>query len=403
MHTVAFVLQCLIAATLSVRVVPSRKGFGTALSIPSFMVNLDLPPEERWTEVVRYYREEALAMVRSLRPVLFKHLGESYDEWLKNVDFDPEYEAEMKGMVKIMNHPDIQLDHLKLMSMLYEMASPTACSGVLWATHIGAVMHGRNMDYAFHFNMPDGRILNWPDVTFEVTFYRGGLPLMKTTSWPLGVGIHTGMRFGGWSFEQNTRSHLNEWHANLEAAKQGGQIFGLAVRRIMETTPDFKTAVEKVYAVKYMAPMYFIMSGSGAYEGAVLTIDRLGRHESDTPAIQHLDNTGSAWHLVQTNDDLLKSAEDSRRPQANLKLQKMAQAEVSEDNLLRFMQTPPLFTPSTVFTTVMAPSSGYFRTVLPNEPLRVAANMSIATILASLQPIPSTIRSISINLGPLQP
>jgi len=273
-------------------------------------------------------------------------------------------------MVTAINHYQFNVQSMRLMNMLYEMQSPTACGGVLWAMANGTVMHGRNMDYGFHFTMPDGRTLNWPDVTFEATMMKGGRPLFKQTQWPGSVGVHTAMRFGGWSFEQNTRM-TNEWRANLNASKYGGQINGIVVRKIMETTPDFKTAVEKIYSAKFMAPQYFIMSGSGAFEGAVLTIDRLGKHKGlpDTPPIQYLSNSSNtAWHLVQTNDDQLGIPLDSRRPVANYELSQVTQKIISEPNLLQFMHTPPLFNPQTVFTTVMVPASGYFKTLLPSDP-----------------------------------
>jgi len=341
-------------------------------AIPSFIINLDLPPESRWTEVVTYYRAEMIAMGQALGPILRKHLGNDYDSWI-SMRFSPEYaeyDAELQGMVTAINHSQFTVQSMRLMNMLYEMQSPTACGGVLWAMANGTVMHGRNMDYGFHFTMPDGRTLNWPDVTYEATMMKGGRPLFKQTQWPGSVGVHTAMRFGGWSFEQNTRM-TNEWHANLNASKYGGQPNGIVVRKIMETTPDFKTAVEKIYAAKFMAPQYFIMSGSGAFEGAVLTIDRLGKHKGlpDTPPVQYVSNSSdTAWHLVQTNDDQLGTPLDSRRPVANYELSHMTQKMISEPNLLQFMHTPPLFAPATVFTTVMVPASGYFKTILPNDP-----------------------------------
>merc|ERR1719409_1451193 len=83
----------------------------------------------------------------------------------------------------------------------------------------GTVIHGRNMDYALHFKMPDGRKMNWPNVTYDAIMMKGGKPLIKAAMWPAMVGIHTAMRYGGWSLEQNTRQN-NDWHANWKLPKR---------------------------------------------------------------------------------------------------------------------------------------------------------------------------------------
>merc|ERR1712079_860395 len=142
---------------------------------------------------------------------------------------------------------------------------------------------------------------------------------------------------------------------------------GLAVRKIMEYVPDFEDAVQQIYAVNYMAPQYFIMSGPGPYEGVVLTIDRGGVHDENTPPIQTISNNASGlWHLVQTNDDLLHKPQDSRRSTANWVLASAKQEAVSTDSVLEFMHTVPIYNPLTVFTWVAVPATGFYKTVLPS-------------------------------------
>lgn len=342
--------------------------------VPSFDINLDDPPEKRWSGVVNYYKAEIISMLDTLLPNIGNRLQDNTKEatW-STVKFDPEYEAELRGIAQELNHGSVTLERLKFMNMLYEMESPTACTGVLWSMANGTTVHGRNMDYEFHFNVED-RTMNWPDVTFDATLHKGGVPLMRITQWPGSVGIHTGMRLPngpgtGWSFEQNTRTP-NLWQENLAAAGQGGQIFGTTVRRIMETTPDYATARAQLYSAKYMAPQYFVISGSNPYEGSVLTIDRLGQHAPQTPAIQFVSNASQAWHLVQTNDDLLSIPKDTRRPLAESMLASYSQdIAVSPENMLRFMHTPDILNKATVFTTVMIPGTGYYKTILPGDPV----------------------------------
>jgi len=291
-------------------------------------------------------------------------------EWTQVFDevFDKDQMLEVKGIAKALGKEDSEsIDLVRYQNMLYEVASPTACSAVLWAAKNGTVYHGRNMDYAFHFDMPDGRTLNWPDVTFDATFVKNKKPLFRSTMWPGQIGIATGMRYGGWAFQQNTRPG-NDWQENLKAAKKGGKAFTLEVRKLAESTDDFHAAVDTLKMMKFMAPMYFTLSGPGAFEGAVISVDRLGERLPETPPVQKLEQANEHWHLVQTNDDITKFPMDPRRPVADAMLKGAKQEVVNEENLMQFMHTPILYNGETVFSTVMVPASGYYKTTLPDEP-----------------------------------
>jgi hypothetical protein len=353
---------------------PCHKG------VPRFELNLDLPPSKRWKHIASYWGQHSIAMLKVLKPRILDKLGEDFDAWVKVVDsgFDEEANDEIRGIVEAVNHPSVTSEWVKIVNFLYELESPVACSGVLWSTRNGTVIHGRNMDYVLHFQITDKdtgmqKMLNWPDVTFEVMFKREGKPLFIATQWPLGIGVATAMRFNGWSFEQQTRTAKNDVKLNLAAALQGGKAFSLLARRVMESTPDFSTAVDKLFSAKLIAPQYFIMSGKNPHEGAVLTVDRLGKHEADSPPIVRLNSSVHpsvhAWHLVQTNDDLLGAPLDRRRPEAEYVLNKwMSQDDISSSHMATFMSRPPVYIPGwTVYTTVMVPATGTYLTILPDE------------------------------------
>jgi hypothetical protein len=345
----------------------------------NFNINLDLEPAKRWSEVTKHYKQEIVAMAKQTKKACIHKFGDLYHEWAKHSSFDkfPEYLEEAKGMVAEVNDPDFTLEAIERGNLLYEMQSPTACSGVLWALPNGTVLHGRNMDYQLKFELPDGSKRDLYDVTFEVTFYKGGKPLYKAVQWPASVGFATAMRLdGGWSFEQNSRLLYNQWQDNLKAAKEGGLPFGLVARQVMDTVPDFETAVSKIYSAKYIAPSYFIMAGAGPYEGVVLTVDRLGQHLDKTPNMSRLDKSKSdGWHLYQSNEDNpaslaatvayhIENPLDVRLALANALLEKASRDIVSKENLKAFMRVPPIFNPETVYTSIMIPAANTLETVL---------------------------------------
>merc|ERR1740121_2562810 len=119
----------------------------------------------------------------------------------------------------------------------------------------------------------------------------------------------TGMRFGGWTFQQNTRRGLlPDTQVTLDSMLQGGWPFGLKARRIMEQVADFEEAVEAIYTARFAAPSYFIMSGPKPYEGAVVSVDRLDQQfiypasAAVTPPVLRLNQASGVWHILETND-----------------------------------------------------------------------------------------------------
>jgi len=280
---------------------------------------------------------------------------------LSEVKFE-EYWRELVGIVGWFMLPTERgaalLDDLLLFQAVYELGSPTGnqCSGLLAADREGHVFHGRNMDYSFPFTMPDGSVYNWPEVTYIGKYWKGGQLLFTAPSFLLYTGLHTGMRYGGWTFEQNTRPG-NHRGKNLEALQaQGGDLFGWAARRIIENTATFKEAVRAFASRDFMAPMYFILSGPGPFEGAVIARDRSTELLEDTPTLQLLSN--ETWYLLQTNDDSNKQPKDARRPLTQALLTFQHPEDVDRKFMWKNIRSPTLVGDLTVFTWVADVKTG---------------------------------------------
>lgn len=359
------ILSCFLTAGL---------GFKT---IQYFDINLDLPPKQRWKEVTQVYRQYLIAMQLQYKEKLAKvPQGKFIQEFVENSHFEdyPDLLEELEGIVEVINHPDIDLDTMKVWQMLYEMQSPTMCSSVLLALPNGTVLHGRNMDYAYKFEL-DGEIQDWYNVTFVATMHKKGKPVYTMTQWPGHVILHTGMRFDGWTVDQQTRAleNKNDWASNLAALKQGGKLNGLVLRNAVDTIPDFETAKKHIYETSYAAPQYFIMAGAKSSEGCVLTIDQLGKRLPETPPMTCLSK--DRWHLVQANEDINKAPLfgpllDARQPLEDYFLSEQHQGLKFEnpDELMYVLHSTPLFDDFTAFSTVMIPATGYYKNTLPFEP-----------------------------------
>jgi len=346
-----------------------------AAAVPTFHIDLEVPPQRRWAKVTDHYREEMHSMLSKYREIMqTKYSAQELAQWVSLIkankaDHEQEYHEELQGIAKDLDAENSEeiTDLLLLFNALYELQSPTFCSGLLAADAQGTVHHGRNLDYKFAFRTPDGVEHDWPDVTFNAVFWRKGQQLIVATNFVLYNGIHTGMRFGGWTFEQNTR-HTNDKTLNLEAMNQGGHLFGWAVRSHMENIPSFAEAVQAISKTNFAAPQYFIMAGAGPFEGAVITQDRGISHLPDTPATQFLSNETGTWHLLQTNDDSNKLPADIRRPLTQFDLSKHKQEEVSPDFVWRYLEHMPLHSSVTVFSVLAVPQTGYWFTATRSEP-----------------------------------
>ncbi|CAK9062603.1 unnamed protein product [Durusdinium trenchii] len=343
-----------------------------ALAVPRFDINLDAPPRERFVEVATYYKEEILAMMKAWEEVLERDFAPSEQaDWVRfGAPQSEEFQEELLGMHEAVGS-NVSLNSMLLFNLLYEMGSPTtACSGFLAANDDGQVIHGRNMDYMLQFTMPDGARKDWPDITFEATFWKGGQKLFLAISWPLYLGVHTGMRFGGWTFEQNTRLGMNQKDLNLAAAKEGGIMYGYKIRHLLETIPTFETALREINATQFMAPQYFMLSGAGNNEGAVISMDRMGAQSLiNTPAIRRLG--GANWFLLQTNDDANKLPLDFRRPVVKSYLHWYTKEDVSVNFVWDVIHSFPLKNALSVFTWVAVPRTNYSQLVLRGQEPRL--------------------------------
>jgi len=348
--------------------------------VPKFEVNLDVAPEKRWREVTKYYMETGLLqsnMEAKKHGYIAIMPREKEEKWYpifkKGI---PEYMLrEMEGIVATINELEPENDmNITVRSIIlgqgkYEANYPVFCSGLLAAMTNGTTVHARNMDYPLQFPHK-GKMIGYPELTIQVDFMRSGKLLYSSTHWPLQLGLHTAMRYDGWSFQQNTRRTGDDVALNMEAGKSGGLQFSPFVRTLMETTPDYETAVEILKNANFMSTHYFILAGAKPYEGAVLTIDRNSQHMRRTPKPATLSE--KQWSLYQPNDDRGKLASylnpsDPRRAFAELRLKVEKRSSVSPNWAVKLIRTPPLKNPFTVFTTVMVPATNYFKIVLPEE------------------------------------
>lgn len=257
---------------------------------------------------------------------------------------------EVKGIeeeAKELGIPYVNMFMLLGWQIQGEIGEMNYCTGVVAARADGSMVHGRSFDF---FNFPSGLKMNHGFM--HVTYKRRGMSIFTSVQHIGQVGVHTGMRFGGYSIHEDTHLDIlkDSLRHNYQAAKDGAVNFMPALRSLLEEEATFDGAMQRISTMKTTKPHFFVLSGAGQREGAIWTMKRgkLGKVRRLEKGI-----LGLNWHMVQANDDHFT------RPNAawaNLRL--LGQNRLSAPTMMsQVMQKFPVLNAWTRFIYVMEPAA----------------------------------------------
>jgi hypothetical protein len=115
------------------------------VEIPSYNINLDLEPEDRWKEVCSHppYQKLAQFLYKTITAILPGHgkelekVGEIF-----NMYFPKELQREVKGCSQ---HIGVPYGWLSLFNLGYELSD--ACTSIIAEDKDGKILHARNLDF----------------------------------------------------------------------------------------------------------------------------------------------------------------------------------------------------------------------------------------------------------------
>lgn len=231
-----------------------------------YQVDLSLPQEERWIEIINDHREAIKEVFiwyndqKSKGGVLY-----STAEYILEKAHDQGLIAYGKEIAAIADQLKIKRGSVLALQFIYE-ASACCTSVIARKDQNGTIHHFRTMDW-------DLSVLK--KLTIVVDFYRDKKRVFSTVTWAGYVGIFTGMRTAGsesWAIAVNFRrtpktgSLLN----NMQNAISGNWPIGFLVRNTLASSYTFKEA-EKVFSEESLiSPTYFSISGINKIEGVIL-------------------------------------------------------------------------------------------------------------------------------------
>jgi len=321
--------------------------FAFADKVPqTFNLNLDDPPETRWVHIQKPFA----STIKQLSDYYVEHYGspEKLDSLPKLLDLgylDEEFKLELRGLAQAAN---ITYNEAVFLNYMYEYNA--YCTSIVARMKNGTIMHARNLDYDIEDFLRR--------TTVNIDVYQQGKLLFKITGFAWYLGVCTGMKPGVFSVSLNQRNNDERWLNNL-ALMMGFKGDLWQIRKALTNLNTYEEVVDFLEHTHVTAPSYYIL-GDVETHGSVITRGRF-IYEDYWPL------TEDKWYLVQTNYDHWEEepARDNKRRQTAIDmLESIGQENLGPEDLFKVLSTFPVLNPTSVYTTVMVPSTGYLNTTI---------------------------------------
>lgn len=324
-----------------------------AVPAPRLTLDLDKAPCDRWKDIAskidpKFFQAGIEALLSHILPTPeMVHMAEEIASKLDRFFQEP-YSDELRCLSEASGVPlgDIILTNVFYDLTAYANSSLRACTSIVALNKYGEIIHGRNLDYV------DPSFLK--NVTVVIDFQRNGKTVYTAVSYLGYIGIMTGVRHGAFSLTGNARLY-GSLYLNLLSVLEGAQLTFFTLRRVLDESSDYPSALNQATNTPTAAPVYFILGGRQEGEGALIV-----RNGRDVAVVKKLDDyQDHSWFLVETNYDpwLQPPKSDDRRDAAIKAMEKIGQENMDADQLYKVLSTPPVLNNQTTYTAIMSASN----------------------------------------------
>ena len=370
----------ILAVTLCVGLAKAASPFDHfGKPVETFVVDLDKPPEDRWTELIKRKRADLHLLLHFLRPMFMKHAALFTEEIVHavNESMSQEYVRELEGIARAGEAT--YFDAL-MANLFYEISGivkmpldlSRSCTSIVAQRSNGTVYFARNQDYPPPFTL----------VMVHAVFKRNNKTVYEGTTFAGTIGLSTGYVPHGFGVSINARS--NGLHNTtqlildaVKAAKRGASIFPIFTRQVIERAGgEYQKAVDLFVTQPLIRPGYIIVGGIKSGEGVVITRNA-SKGEADLYPLFNANpsEAGGKWYVVQTNTDHWEKApiipilDTSRRATAAKHLEKIGRENIDLHGLWEVLSTVPVFNYLTIHTDLAVPAWGEYQTYKRFGPL----------------------------------
>jgi len=322
--------------------------------IPKYTINLDLPPLQRWTEIcsVPLFKQMGQYLYQVITTIIPGTEIQELGEEINDLYYPYELSQEIKGCATQMGIP---YGWVALFNLGYEVSD--ACTSIVAQTKDGKILHARNMD--FWEGM--GFTATLKNMTIQVDYQKGGKTVFTATTFAGFVGVLSGMKPGGFSVTVDTRFYpggIGQLFYEVIAAIQekNASLVSFLLRNVLQNENNFDSALENLSNDILIADVYYIIAGTSAGQGAVISRNRTGADD-----VWKLDNP-TRWFEIETNYDHWEEAPwfDNRIDPANDAMNAIGQDNLSLDTMMKVLTTKPVFNLQTTYTILACPATGEY-------------------------------------------
>lgn len=364
-----------------------------ARTVPSFEINLDLPPQERFIQVARRFKKQFYMFYNKFGNNTGGQSMAQSAAFMRGPEAS-ELQGEVEGIAKELGLPVFFIQQQQLAFPMQSMKGPffkylhsmnlslpsdekmyaTAtspeflkqfpqfgCTGIIARDEKdGTIWHARNLDLGFS---------HWlQNMTYNARFMKKGKLLFTAQMMFPFQQVSTGMRPGpnGYTYELNARygdtaMDSKELMTNLFMNKR--KLGGWIARKTLEDTPDYEDAVETFSTIPLPGKEYHIISGPKT--GIVLARD------PDKLAYQM--DLGKNRYILMTNFDymyddpkewIMWEKEVSRRVRAQKLLNESK--VITPELLQRVITDDNVQNGATFFQALMSVEHNMYNTTLPH-------------------------------------
>lgn len=344
---------------------------GPNASVPTYIVDLDIAPAERWNEISRVYGPGIKELVSSAKEFITAFLGERLVKLLEemlgklNEKFPQPYADELKGIAEVTGLP---LGDVVLYNMFYEV--DTVCTSIVAEDENGKLYHARNLDF--------GIFLGWNEKTHDwtiteklrktiinVDWRKNGKTVFKSVNFAGFVGVYNGVRPQRFTVTANQRFDKDGGFVGLLKWIRGDNSLSwmtLLVREVMETADSYEEAIDRLSKTKLMAPVYYIVGGNSSGQGATIV-----RSREETLYTVNLDKTKpDGWYVLETNYDPKEKPLfiDDRDAPGRACMNKLGRKNVGFEGIFNVLSSTTNLNKLTAYTTLMQVDTGTVETYI---------------------------------------
>ncbi|XP_035682893.1 acid ceramidase-like [Branchiostoma floridae] len=342
--------------------------------VASYVINLDLPPAERWTSLAKEKAPQIRDMIAEIKAFAGAFGNGSIialvDKYLAPLaDTLPyPFADELKGIAKAT---DIPLGEVVLFNVFYEFF--TVCTSIVAEDPSGKLFHARNLDFGLFLGW-DIKNNTWAlseklrPIVVNLDWQRGGKTVFKSVNFAGYVGLLTAVKPQTFTYSMNERFSADGGYIGLIEwilGQRDGSWMGFLTREVLENATSFTEAETMLANRTMLAPAYFILGGTKSGEGAIIT-----RSRERALDIKRLDPANGRWFLLQTNYDNWENPPfiDDRRTPGDNCMANMTTANTDLPHIFDVLSSKPVLNKLTTYTALMQVDEGHIESYIQECP-----------------------------------